>query len=377
VWASVANFPQGWNRSCPITISYTLLSGGANNLSNFPVLISYNSVSTEHSLPSELMNGTYGQSGGQDIRFSLDSAGATPLNADIQVFQQNATLASAHAVIWVKIPTLSYTANTTIYVWYSNIFATTPLATDSNFGSNGVWPTCYAVWHLSDTGTTITDATGNGNVGTLVGTGAQTTSTPFRYGLTFNGSNQRVNCGNSVSLGTGYSVEAWVNTNASTSGQCAVSYRSTASGTPIAFQEDNGGSSNHWRCIVEDSAGNTATATQSVAPSTNTWYYTTLIRNANSVTNVFVTTTVAASPSPGNFGSIANNSLFIGAVNNGGSYGNYWSGTLSEIRVYTTAKNATWLIGENNLGTAPGSSITCGTAAPTNFDKVGRAILIK
>lgn len=147
-------FPTGWGRKCAVVISSTYVSGTSHT--DFPVLI------TEDMLPSEMFDadGSYpALNGGGDIRFSSDSAGTTQLACEVVSFVTDNNPANGSAEIWVKVPTLSGSTDTTIYVWYNKSGESQPAVTDT-YGRNAVWSDYIAVWHFEGTGTQ-TDSTGN------------------------------------------------------------------------------------------------------------------------------------------------------------------------------------------------------------------------
>ncbi len=202
-------FPTGWNRKCAVTIDNTKVSGSANH-SNFPVLI------TEDNLPSEMFDadGTYpAKNGGADIRFTSDAAGTTELAREIVSFVTNNDPANGTAEIWVKVPTLSYNADTVIYVWYNNADATEP-ASDATYGSEAVWNSNYkVVYHMNDASGGITDSTSNGNDATESGNPTYEQSGPFGEAISFDGNDyfQGVNVLN-VSGSVDFTAQAWIKT---------------------------------------------------------------------------------------------------------------------------------------------------------------------
>src|SRR3989344_9654516 len=122
-------YSDSWGFRKKLTIDYTKVSGGAD-LTNFPVLVSLTDL-----------NLTKAQSTGNDIVFT-SSDGSTKLDHEIEKFTQS----SGELVAWVEIPTLSYTANTIIYIYYGNPSVT------SQQNKTGVWDANYvAVYHLSET----------------------------------------------------------------------------------------------------------------------------------------------------------------------------------------------------------------------------------
>src|SRR3989344_5479846 len=119
-------YSDSWGFRKKLTIDYTKVSGGAD-LTNFPVLVSLTDL-----------NLTKAQSTGNDIVFT-SSDGSTKLDHEIEKFTQS----SGELVAWVEIPTLSYTANTIIYIYYGNPSVT------SQQNKTGVWDSNYImVYHL-------------------------------------------------------------------------------------------------------------------------------------------------------------------------------------------------------------------------------------
>ena len=120
----------------------------SQTLSNFPVLVS---------LPSDAdLAGNALPSGG-DILFT-DSTGQTKYDREIEKY--NSTTGELEA--WVRIPSLSTSADTTLYLYYGN-------AAGAETNSTGVWDSNYvAVYHMNQTppGTAITDSTTTGANGT-------------------------------------------------------------------------------------------------------------------------------------------------------------------------------------------------------------------
>lgn len=148
---SLRNVPQTqaawygdtWQYRRLLTIDHTQVSGGSD-LTNFPVLVSLTDVSVTRKA----------QSDGDDILFT-SSDGSTQLDHEIEKFDQSA----GRLVAWVRMPTLSYTADTSIYIYYGN-----PTVT-SRQNKTGVWETNYVgVWHLSETSGNHTNSTGTAGI---------------------------------------------------------------------------------------------------------------------------------------------------------------------------------------------------------------------
>ena len=155
-------FPTGWERKAAITIDNTKVSGTSGSLSNFPVLI------TEDMLPSEMFDSdgaNPAQNGGGDVRFSSDSAGSSQLAIEVVSFVTDADPANGSAEIWVKVPTLSKGADTTVYVWYKTSGTDSQPAVTNTYGRNAVWSDYGLVTHDN-----TVDSAGNNSDATRTGT---------------------------------------------------------------------------------------------------------------------------------------------------------------------------------------------------------------
>jgi len=125
----------GWGYRKNITIDHTKVPA---DQTNFPVLISF----TDSNLSAQA------QTSGYDILFTT-SDGTTKFSHEIENFtKSNGTL-----VAWVKVPSLSSAANTTLYMIYGCATAT------NQQNPTGVWDTGFkGVWHLNQgTGVTAVD----------------------------------------------------------------------------------------------------------------------------------------------------------------------------------------------------------------------------
>lgn len=153
-------FPSGWNRKQKITIQSSQVSGSGSH-TNFPVLI------TLDHLNAEIVNAgsNAGLNGGGDIRFSSDSAGVTQLACEVVNFVTNATESNRRCKIYVKIPSLSTSVNTEIYIWYNKTDESQPAAS-STYGSEAVWADYFGVWHFNGNGS---DSSGNHSDMTISG----------------------------------------------------------------------------------------------------------------------------------------------------------------------------------------------------------------
>ncbi|MHA2398490.1 MAG: DUF2341 domain-containing protein [Promethearchaeota archaeon] len=176
-----------------ITIDHTKVSG-SSNLINFPVLISI--------LDTDLYDKV--QSNGNDIAFYN---GTQWLDHEIEVFNQTYSGTQAQLVAWVRIPSLSPTTDTKIYMYYGN----STMSPQEN--PTGVWDANYVgVWHLSENPSgTIYDSTSYNNDGTSNGNVDQVNGI-IDGSLNFNGANDYIDCGNNNSLDIteNITIEQWI-----------------------------------------------------------------------------------------------------------------------------------------------------------------------
>jgi len=133
------------------------------DLSNFPLLFD----STDPAFASTANGGKVESSHGNDIIFSTDPNGLTKLDHELEEYNP----ATGQVIAWIRIPTLSHSTDTVLYVFYGN-----PNIAGSQQNPGGVWDSNYqAVYHLASIGAgAATDSTANSNAGTLTSVSAAT-----------------------------------------------------------------------------------------------------------------------------------------------------------------------------------------------------------
>jgi len=194
-------FNSSWTNRKSITIDHTKVSG-LSNLSNFPMLFSV----TDANLKTVSNGGRVGKADGTDILFAA-SDGVTKLDHELGLY----TASTGATVVWVRIPTLSPTADTTIYMYYGNASA----ANQQN--SAGVWGNYAGVWHLSQnpggTSPQLLDSTSNGQSLTTFGSMAsnQQVSGKIDSSISFNSGQFAGSSGNLQLSGNATTLSAWVN----------------------------------------------------------------------------------------------------------------------------------------------------------------------
>jgi hypothetical protein len=190
------SFPTGFTKLAHFDIDYTKVSG-SGDLTNYPLLL----------LDGNFSANVYSNcdNGGGDLRFSSDSAGSTQLACEVVTFNTG----TSKAEVYVKIPTLSHTVNTTIYIWGKYPTQTQPAVSDT-YGRNAVWVQYKCVLH----GEAATDSAG---LLTLTGYGTPTysaTNAKIGKGITLNGSSQYLMDSTAyimaLAAGSPLYYEAWV-----------------------------------------------------------------------------------------------------------------------------------------------------------------------
>lgn len=363
-----SGFPNVWTRQCPLTIQHAKVTA---DQVNFPVLVGYNCVGNETNLPDEMIqtgNQYAAQSDGGDIRFTLDAAGNTPLHSEIVIWSQNATLASAKAEIWVKLPNVYSGSDVTFYVWYHTSTAQPkPAAGDATWGSQGVWSNGYiGVWHLQESASPALDSSSTGTSVPSSGSPTFGAAGKVGAGVTTSG-NIYLDISNFLSTSSG-SALALLNSNmtvsmwAKPSSTLGAGRRLVCTGGSYLAEgwglTENGGTSPV--ALRFAALGQTTAQMSNTEITTGSWTYVVATKdgtNLRSYTQGTKQDTIAQGYSTGSPG--ADFSI-------GGLPGNQmFDGTLDEVRVANVVRSDTWISTEYNNQSDPGSFITRGT--PTSL----------
>ena len=361
---------SGWGRKCSLTIQSSQVT---DNEVNFPLLV------TEDTLPSEIFDadGSYpALNGGGDIRFSSDSDGNTQLACEIESFVTDNDPANGKAAIWVKVPSLSSSSNTTIYIWYNKAGESQPAEGDT-YGKHAVWDSNFKmVQHMNQTPTgsagDIVDSTSNSNDGTTYNMdSADQVAGQIDGSLDFDGGDDYVDCGdiNAIDTATQLSCSAFVYHNNILSDDSIVEKGDGFNGF-IFFRDDVGyvsGRTNVYKIIIWDSAdGDTANIeTPSDTTLSGTWTHvsaTFLANNANGLRLYVNGVETADSPV---------STIGINAINAGNLPSTIgirsdrstmpFNGTIDEVRISNVARSAGWIATEYNNQNAPGTFLIEGT----------------
>jgi hypothetical protein len=196
--ASNATHTQdGWSYRKEITIDSSKVVVGCPNevtdLTDFAVLIS---ITGDDDLKTTANGGHVVHPNGYDIIFRA-SDGTTQLDHEVEQYDGSAT--GGTLVAWVRIPTLSGSPDTTIYLYYGDSSITSPTQNPT-----GVWDSNFTgIWHLkedpSGAAPQMKDSTTNPHHGTSGGTMALADQVPGQMGgsLKFDGADDLINLGTS------------------------------------------------------------------------------------------------------------------------------------------------------------------------------------
>lgn len=338
-------FPTGWTLLATITSDNTKVSG-SSNLTNFPALI------TEDNIPAGIWSQT--DNGGGDVRFSSDESGSTQLACEVVSWDTSGQTCE----VWVKVPTLSYNSDTTIYLWGNNTGQTQPARTDT-YGSDNVWGSNYkGVWHLQSS---LAD------------------SSPNAYNLTNSGASP----GATGKIGSAYDFERTESDYATISDANGPGLEITGSQTfrcwlkpesIVAFlsimAKSTAATAHHD--LYSDGSGNVvfringlttnSTVTSSGTMSAGTNYMLTgVYDSAGSKLKIFINSTKTEVTASGT-GTDTNGAFYLGRNGDG----NYLDGILDEVRVLNIALSDDWIATEYNNQNSP-STFWTGSAVATDY----------
>ena len=347
---------SGWNYRKPITIDFTKVSA---TLTNFPVLISLTDVDLQ----------SKAQSTGNDIVFT-SSDGTTKLSHEIEKYDS----ATGTLVAWIKVPSLSSTANTVLYMYYGNAAAANQQNAVNTWDAN-----FKAVWHLSQdpggTGAQMKDSTVNANHGTSAGamTSANQVAGKVGDGTNFDGVNDQINLSGFSAITAPWTLEFWIRpVDLDSTDRHFFNLDGGAGGYPTFDSKNSGqGKVLLWHGGSMYRYGNKAWA----AGDNNTWWQLVFViadtttpsnwriyLNGADISDPTMSTGTFSAPSTsGNIGS------------RGGSF--FFKGIMDEVRVSNAVRSAGWVLTEYNNQNSPATFYSVGSegsAAVIGGDQSGR-----
>ena len=329
-----------------LTINHTQVPN--TDQTNFPYLFN----TTDPLLATTAYNGHVASPNGYDIIFTSDAAGQNILNYEMEEYNP----ATGQVVVWVKIPLLSHTQDTVIYVWYGNASITTLQSQPSS-----AWDSRFkGVWHFRN-GTTLStnDSTANGNNGTNYG--AIAAPGQINEGASFNENSNYVDVGNLGNFPTQGTIEFWMQPSSLSSYPNAFSTNYNGGNDAIRFEEDSSGD---FDAIIGNGNFN-GYALMAGTMQSGAWYHIALTWDSISSNAIgYVNGAQVFNTNSSNLWPATIPDLAIGS-----GFASYrdWNGLIDEARISTAARSADWVATEYNNESSPS---TFYTLYPENTVKV-------
>ena len=344
-----------WGYRKAITVDADKVSG-SSALTDFPMLFSV----TDGDLAFTDFDGNVASSTAGDIVFT-SSDGVTKLSHEIEYYAST----TGEIVAWVKIPSLSNSVDTTIYIYYGNA------AADDQQDAANVWDSNYMmVQHLSEdpsgSAPQMLDSTANNNDGTSSGTmtTSDQVSGKIDGSLEFDGNSTQddlITVPNSSvwdNITTAITISAWVNPNS----VGALGYRSdiiqrSSGNNDWWFNLQNSGKLSFY---ADNITGGTYKQSTSVINENELSYVVVSYDDVNDIRfyiNGTYINTVAAS---GSF-ITTDNLVYFGANHNGPS--TVFRGIIDELKVSNIVRSTDWIATEYNNQSSPSTFYTYGSVS--------------
>ena len=252
------NWQNGYDYRRTIVIDSDQVSGSAN-IANFPVAFS----TTMNDLKTTGNGGKVTDSNGYDIIFTSDALGKNILSHEIDSYDGSTGAFIAH----VLIPDLSYSSDTTIYMFYGNSSVTT-----SQEDTSSLWSGYGFVSHMNDvTTSTVLDSTGNDTTVSKKGAGEPAEAEgKISNGQDFDGLDDYIAITNSAAINpTSVTLMGWVNVDNLSNDVVIFDKYAVGNG---GYRLDIDNTSGDLDFLV-DGATDGAEATASSAISASTWLF--------------------------------------------------------------------------------------------------------
>jgi YD repeat-containing protein len=344
---------NGYNYRRVITIDQTRVPN--SDQSSFPVLVS----GTYSDLATTGNGGYVTNSNGYDVIFTSDGAGASTLPFE----QESYSASTGQLVYWVQVPTVSHTADTTIYMFYGNSSVTTD---QSN--KNGTWDSHYkGVWHLPN-GTTLTanDSTSNGNNGTVHGTVTAVSGQADGAG-SFDGSTGYISTTNTFNWPLSSTNQVWIKTT-STGGHPATDLENNQTGTGTIHYDSELYVDSTGKAQTTCWVGSVVTVASSAAVNDGSWHQ--LTSTLDMSTNLMKLYVDGVSQGTANCSGVIAQDTFTGYLRIGSykiagwpnSNDGYFNGQIDEVRYSNIVRSADWVTTEYNNQSSPSTFYSVGSA---------------
>lgn len=371
------------NRQCEVVIQSSQVGS---------TLTDYVLLCTPSNLPSEMFDadGSFpAQSNGGDIRFSSDSSGNTQLACQVVTFLTDNNPANGKAEIYVKVPSVSSSVDTTIYVWYNTAETDTQPVASSPYGSENVWTSSYAsVHHFQEAVNTTSDGYKDSTSNANHGTGVSTTLTEVdgKWGgkaIDIDGSADYVTINGLVSTlassNSGH-IQFWAKSDADNgliNYLLCISNGADATVTELTYSWDYGASRDY---IAHDAREDGATSNTVRSPvdsldsGVTTWTKWELVQTGSAIAYYKNGSSITATDAAGGDNGAWFDTIFtdattkatqfiLGAFKRNGAASNFWDGKIDELRVFKGTRSDDYRSAEYINENTPGTFAIAGTPA--------------
>ena len=327
-----------------ITIAHGQVT--AADQSNFPVLIK----GVYPFLATAAYGGHVQNASGYDIAFTSDSAGFNRLNWEVESYDP----ATGTVAIWVQVPTVSYSADTVLYMSYGN-----PAIVSSLGNKHATWDSSFvAVYHMSDSAPSVAvgDATSDSNTGAAqANTGANSVVGMAGAGLRFNGSTDYVNSGkpSCLSITGPVTLEGWVNLASWPRNGYAGYLAAKGQQYFVEFTSDNGGAHGIVAGTYQGSNYFSGTAVSVNSAFTGAFHHVAATWDGAKWSLYIDGALQAQSVSPQGPALSSEPFTMGGQTYSGGMPFQFLNGALDEVRVSSAPRSAGWIATEYNNQSQP------------------------
>ncbi len=347
-----------WYRT--VTIDHTKVP---SNQTDFPVLIS----GTYSYLAVTGSGGLVTNSNGYDIGFYADAGLTTKLKWETERYIST----TGEVIYWVKVPSVSSSVDTVIYIAYTDPTITTDQSDPTN-----VWDSNFlGVYHMRD-GSTLSgaDSTSNARNGTLTNTPTAATGKIDGAGSFASASTQYIALGTGIHP-TAITMSAWVNATSFPNFFNGIIERNNAVADFAVIRVRTNGK---MAMVIAASGGNKSYDNTGSAMSAGTWYHVVLTYDSSSGLIGYLNASVDGTDTAGGtLNSSAGVSTDI-ATDPTSTSTQAWDGLLDEVRVSSIARSADWITAEYNNQLTPSTFYALGTqtafiASAGNFSGAAEA----
>jgi RHS repeat-associated protein len=336
------NFSDGYTVGRVVVINHLKVPN--TDQSDFPVLIS----GTYLFLATVAHGGSVQSSNGYDIIFTSDSAGQNKLDHEIESYDP----VTGTVNLWVRVPLVSHTTDTNIYVWAGNA-----AISQSQENKPGVWQNGYLqVWHKG--GSEATDSLGM----TGAPTGVTAVNGEIDQAGNYSGSAYNALPGTNPGA-VPVTVSAWVKRASLVDDQVIYtdwwSYNDGYSAGNWGFDLRFLNSTNQLQWKVGTgycgSCSAAIVSTNAITDANNFHYVVGL--NNRSQNKLYVDGVAAAAAASS--AAISYGPTYNGTLSN--NIGSTFSGLIDEVRVSSVERSADWIAIEYNNQSSPATFVTIGS----------------